>query len=553
MTKIGTVIAGRYEILKEIGHGGMSTVYLANDTHMNRNWAVKEVAKEGTDRNEKVFSNNPVAEAHLLKRLDHPFLPRITDIIDNDTTFYIIMDFIEGESLDKVLKEYGAQPEERVIEWAMQICDVLSYLHNQKPPIIYRDMKPENLMLKPNGNICIIDFGIAREYKEQNLSDTIALGTPGYAAPEQYNGQTDQRSDIYALGMTMCHLLTGVYPARGDGYMPVRQYNPALSEGIEAIINKCVEPAAEKRYQSCAELLVDLQSPDKVTWGWRRQLKRRIRIFGAAAGLAVLLGTAGLALHFSAVHLNNEDYDSKINTSDPAGYYEAVEIYPGRTAAYEKLVAYCKTHDTENDAIDKLGNQVQRNAAALDPASPEVAALYYDIGKLYFAEYDGALKARAVNAKDFFKTAAGTAAKFDKKEIAACYEAICKFMTSQSTTEEHTLADYTTLFQEIDDAMAVVEKASDSEANYDKISLYYVTILLLQDQSRYMAGVGFEESTALQSMERAYEKSMAITSTLPYVTQLQDKLRSAYPDFVVAVQSNYNEVAKRQNGGGGNG
>lgn len=553
MTKIGTVIAGRYEILKEIGHGGMSTVYLANDTHMNRNWAVKEVAKEGTDRNEKVFSNNPVAEAHLLKRLDHPFLPRITDIIDNDTTFYIIMDFIEGESLDKVLKEYGAQPEERVIEWAMQICDVLSYLHNQKPPIIYRDMKPENLMLKPNGNICIIDFGIAREYKEQNLSDTIALGTPGYAAPEQYNGQTDQRSDIYALGMTMCHLLTGVYPARGDGYMPVRQYNPALSEGIEAIINKCVEPAAEKRYQSCAELLVDLQSPDKVTWGWRRQLKRRIRIFGAAAGLAVLLGTAGLALHFSAVHLNNEDYDSKINTSDPAGYYEAVEIYPGRTAAYEKLVAYYKTHDTENDAIDKLGNQVQRNAAALDPASPEVAALYYDIGKLYFAEYDGALKARAVNAKDFFKTAAGTAAKFDKKEIAACYEAICKFMTSQSTTEEHTLADYTTLFQEIDDAMAVVEKASDSEANYDKISLYYVTILLLQDQSRYMAGVGFEESTALQSMERAYEKSMAITSTLPYVTQLQDKLRSAYPDFVAAVQSNYNEVAKRQNGGGGNG
>lgn len=97
---------------------------------------------------------------------------------------------------------------------------------------------------------------------------------------------------------------------------------------------------------------------------------------------------------------------------------------------------------------------------------------------------------------------------------------------SEQRRRSHTLADYTTLFQEIDDAMAVVEKASDSEANYDKISLYYVTILLLQDQSRYMAGVGFEESTALQSMERAYEKSMAITSTLPYVTQLQDKLRS---------------------------
>ena len=250
MTEIGTVIEGKYEILKEIGRGGMSFVYLAMDTHLNRNWAVKEVKKKGTGKNDEIVVNSLLAEANMVKKLDHPALPRIVDIIDNGVTIYIIMDYIEGESLDKVLEEYGAQPEEQVIAWAMQICDVLSYLHSQKPPIIYRDMKPANLMLKPNGNISIIDFGIAREYKEQNLADTTVLGTKGYAPPEQYSGQTDARSDIYALGMTMHHLLTGVDPRSGEAYVPVRQWNPELSEGIEFIINKCVEPVAENRYQN---------------------------------------------------------------------------------------------------------------------------------------------------------------------------------------------------------------------------------------------------------------------------------------------------------------
>ena len=159
MTEIGTVIAGKYEILKEVGRGGMSVVYLAMDTHLNRNWAVKEIRKTGKTKNDEIIENSILVEANLIKRLDHPALPRIVDIIDNGETIYIVMDFIEGESLDKILSEYGAQPEEKVIEWAMQVCDVLSYLHSQKPPIIYRDMKPANLMLKPNGNICIIDFG----------------------------------------------------------------------------------------------------------------------------------------------------------------------------------------------------------------------------------------------------------------------------------------------------------------------------------------------------------------------------------------------------------
>lgn len=232
MAEIGSVIAGKYEILTEIGHGGMSVVYLAMDTHLNKQWAVKEIRKKGNGRNDEVIVNSLLAEANMMKRLDHPSLPRIVDIIDNGVTIFVVMDYIEGESLDKILAEYGAQPEELVVGWAKQLCDALSYLHSQKPPIIYRDMKPANVMLKPEGNIKIIDFGIAREYKEQNLADTTVLGTKGYAPPEQYSGQTDARSDIFALGMTMHHLLTGIDPRTGEAYAPVRMWNPEVSEGV---------------------------------------------------------------------------------------------------------------------------------------------------------------------------------------------------------------------------------------------------------------------------------------------------------------------------------
>ena len=161
MTQIGAVIDGKYEILKEIGRGGMSIVYLAMDKRLNKQWAVKEIKRKGNGKNDEIVVNSLLAEANLMKRLDHPALPRIVDIIENGVTIYVVMDYIEGESLDKILNEYGAQPEELVVGWAKQLCDALGYLHSQKPPIIYRDMKPANVMLKPEGNIKIIDFGIA--------------------------------------------------------------------------------------------------------------------------------------------------------------------------------------------------------------------------------------------------------------------------------------------------------------------------------------------------------------------------------------------------------
>ena len=178
MLQIGSIIDGKYKILNKIGQGGMSVVYLAVNERANKQWAIKEVRKDGV-QNFEVVKQGLIAETDLLKKLNHPNLPSIIDVIDGDGTFLIVMDYIEGKSLNSILQEQGAQKQEDVVEWAKQLCDVLGYLHSRKPPIIYRDMKPANVMLKPDGRVMLIDFGIAREFKENRVADTVCLGNPG--------------------------------------------------------------------------------------------------------------------------------------------------------------------------------------------------------------------------------------------------------------------------------------------------------------------------------------------------------------------------------------
>lgn len=550
MTAVGSVVDGKYEILKEIGRGGMSVVYLAMDKRLNKQWAVKEILKKSNGQNDEIVVNSLLAEANMIKRLDHPALPRIVDIIDNGASLYVVMDYIEGESIDKIIKAEGPQPEEMVIEWAKQICDAMSYLHSQKPPIIYRDMKPANVMLKPERDIIkIIDFGIAREYKEAKLADTTVLGTKGYASPEAYTGQTDARSDIFSIGMTMHHMLTGIDPRNAEAYAPVRNWRPELSEGIEIIIDRCVEPAAENRYQTCADLLYDLQHPELITKGFKAKQKRKAASFFTTLGLSILFFIIGIVLNLTAINMNNQDYDNKLASSNPDEYYAAIEIYPDRYEAYDKLIEFYKNSpNTTNTDITKIGNIIEKHVEDLDVNDDDVADLYYDLGKLYISNYDDVFKGRAIVAEKYLEVAVNSEADFEKKEIAQCYYSICQFMTKQSVTAEHSLADYNELFKEIDSTMKIVDAADDSEANYDKISLYYVTMLLINDQAEYMAGVGFKREEALKLVEDLYEKSNAITSTLESVNDLKDKVSTSYPLFTDNINAKYNEVEKRQQG-----
>jgi len=297
VAEVGTIIEGKYEVLKLIGKGGMSKVYLAMDQNLNKQWAVKEIEKKARDKNNEVVIQSAMAEANMMKKLDHPSLPRIVDIIDKPDVIYVVMDYIEGEPLSNVLNKRGAQPQETVIQWAKDLCKVLDYLHTQDPPIIYRDMKPANVMLQPNGNVKLIDFGIAREYKEQNLADTVSLGTKGYAAPEQFGGrgQTDARTDVYCLGVTLYHLITGQNPCEPPYEIyPIRYWNPQLSSGLESVIQKCTQLNPEDRYQSCAELLYALNHYDEMDEAYRRAQKKKLGIFLGTVAASVLCLAVGI-------------------------------------------------------------------------------------------------------------------------------------------------------------------------------------------------------------------------------------------------------------------
>lgn len=259
------LIDGKYRIQKRIGIAGPVEVYLAMNEHINQVCAVKACGKTGKNTMVRELILN---EALAMMKLNHPAIPKIYDIVEDESRTYVIREYIQGETLNTILKNYGAQPVDRVMDWTKQLCDVLGYLHGLNPPHIYRDMKPANVLLQPDGRIKLIDFETMRLYDETKNRDTTILGTKGYAAPEQYGGagQTDARADIFGLGMTMHYLLTGVDPI-DPPYItqPIRKINPALPAQLEAIIQKCIEPDREKRYQTIDSLLKALNGEPEPT------------------------------------------------------------------------------------------------------------------------------------------------------------------------------------------------------------------------------------------------------------------------------------------------
>lgn len=413
MLEIGSLVDGKYKILNKVGQGGMSVVYLAMNEKANKQWAVKEVRKDGVLDFESV-KQGLVAETDILKKLNHPNLPSIIDVIDTDESFIIIMDYIQGNSLNKALDEFGAQPQENVIEWAKQLCDVLGYLHTRQPAIIYRDMKPANIMLKPDGNVTLIDFGTAREFKEKNLADTTCLGTVGYAAPEQFGGmgQTDARTDIYCLGATLYHLVTGMNPCEPPYEIkPIREINPALSSGLERIIQKCTQRDPNDRYQSAAELMYALEHYNEIDDIYRKKQKKKLWKFLIPTILTFVFAAVSVWGYVSAENKKKENYDFIVaNASSVNDYYEAIVTDPTRTDAYlgtddhDGLIKFLindgELTSEENGALSKLrGGLDDTNMSGysttvkvldeLEKADPKgYSDVCYEIGEAYLFYYN---------------------------------------------------------------------------------------------------------------------------------------------------------------------
>lgn len=413
MTREGTVLDGKYEIWKEVGRGGMSIVYLARDKRLNKQWAVKEIKNDGT-KSTKTLLKGLEREANILKNVDHPVLPRIVDIINQEGVIYVVMDFIEGETISDRLKKEGAQPQELVIEWGLQLASALEYLHNMNPPVIYRDMKPSNVMIKPEGGVKLIDFGTAKEYDVENNADTTALGTRGYAAPEQFGDSkgrgiynTDERTDIYNLGATLYHIVTGMNPCEPPYEIrPIREWNPSLSTGLEKILLKCTQADPKDRYKNCSELMYALQHYNELDDEYKKKNKKKMIGFAAAVALTVAAGITSFVGYSGLQRIKLDNYNTYIETGNSyrveGNYAEAAEQYKrafeldGRDSeAYDKYIQVYvdAANDISEDGIGSLdletglnvvANRIKSGYDGVDK-NPEVL---YKLAITYFDELD---------------------------------------------------------------------------------------------------------------------------------------------------------------------
>ncbi|MEQ8168623.1 MAG: tetratricopeptide repeat protein [Candidatus Eremiobacterota bacterium] len=259
----GTLLVNRYKIIRLVKSGGMGAVYCAEDRNLGKTCAIKELLSfpHSTEKERLYAIDKFQSEAKTLANLHHISLPRVYDYFTIGDRYYLTMDFIEGKDLLAVLKERGnpGLPEKDVIKWAIEICDVLSYLHSRSPVILYRDLKPSNIMLrKSDEKVILIDFGIAKAIQDDTNPKT-AIGTMGYISPEQFRGMAEAASDIYSLGSTMSHLLTGVMPIPFT-YEPVKKRIPELSDDIELIIKKTLDIKPENRFSSAEEMKKSLLS-----------------------------------------------------------------------------------------------------------------------------------------------------------------------------------------------------------------------------------------------------------------------------------------------------
>lgn len=410
MLKVGDLIDGKYKILNEIGRGGMSTVYLAINEKANKPWAVKEVRKNGIS-NRELVKQSLMVEINLLKKLKHKGLPSIVDIIDQQDNYLIVMDYIEGITLENIMQEEGVQPQEKVVDWAIQLCDVLQYLHTRKPAIIYRDMKPSNIMLRSDGSVVLIDFGTAREFKERHVEDTTCLGTQGYAAPEQFGGmgQTDERTDIYSLGATMYRLVTGHNPSEPPYEMyPITHWNPRLSTGLGGIIAKCTSKDPKSRYQSVQEVRYALEHYRDLDLDSIRRYRRNLRILLAAGGMTVMLFGASGVSYAAADHMQKDEYAYNLeagrrspNKQDSIAFYQkAIQTDCAGEEAYDQLLTLFTQDgvldEQEEKVLLQLSISVDKYLERYKMQNPDgYAGLCYRIGSSYWYYYEHEEKRQA--------------------------------------------------------------------------------------------------------------------------------------------------------------
>ncbi len=252
MLDIGHMLDKKYEVIRMLGRGGMGKVYLCKNTRLGNFWAIKEVLQD-------TENIDVLTEAIILKNLKHPGIRRIVDIFFENKKLYMVQDYVEGQTLKEYVKVNGRLKAEKICQITSDLCDIIGYLHSLNPAIIYRDIKPSNIMITPDGKVILIDFGISKVYEADISHDTVCTGSNGYAAPEQYGlGKCCTQTDIYGIGMIIYFMIKGKAPFTGVEPLFDENYDSNNDENFKKIIQQCVKIDIKDRYSSVEALKDDI-------------------------------------------------------------------------------------------------------------------------------------------------------------------------------------------------------------------------------------------------------------------------------------------------------
>lgn len=526
MAKIGNeIIDSKYEILKLLNTGGMnSAIYLALDKKLNRQWAIKKVRKSSSQTTSMLM-----AEASIMKNLDHPMLPRIVGIEEDLKFFYIIMDFVQGENLKTVVTSSGPQAQDTVVSWGVKLCDVLTYLHGKG--IVYRDMKPANIMLSPDGNIKLIDFGIAREYKENASEDTTALGTEGYAAPEQYEGkgQTDARTDVYGMGITLFQLLTGVNPSSyQENIFSIRLQNPNLSSGLDKIILKCTNKDPKKRYQSTEELKKALLNYRKLDDKFLKKQKKVIKKFFTLLGLSTLCFVIAGGSFIASYFQKNNRYSALLSgVPSKANIIKAIDVKPSETAGYVALLNYYGKEIDQNE-LSEFSHIYGEHREDIT----EIEDVSMIAGEKILGSYsEKSIRAKLVAGEPYFNAAS------KKYSSAKIYVSMAKFYRAyimqddSAIVKEPTKKDYEKLLRGISDILKENEKLDSDDKHSIMLASDQLILGLLSENADAMREQKISKSD-LTSIVSGVEKNLDSINTR--VKVLKEKKEAVKASIVTA-------------------
>lgn len=512
--KEGTIVGGKYRICRLIGRGGASCVYLAEDVRLGARWAVKEVFPERMADAKSLAG--VIAEARLMKSLSHPALPRIVDLIYGEVSILIVMDFIDGTPLDRVLAAEGLPNAATAMEWTIQIAEILDYLHSLDPPVIYRDLKPANLILESGGRIRLIDFNAARRYRPGKARDTEPLGTRGYAPPEQYGkAQTDARSDLYALGVT------------------IKEFCGSDRSGVLwQAARRCTEKNPADRFGSAAELISFLKSKKVRSVSEEKIGSARLVLLTLILSAIFLIG--GIFFRALSTFTVEAAYRQALigdQTASPQEreerLYDAIRTEPEKADAYLALIAfYEKQRKIDEDQSRRLLSCLLENARALGVPEADTAAeipgkiaaekvsaqsceILYRAAMLHFFAYcgsggdlsDGARRALASDSLFLTLSELSPADEAAGRMVqqSVCFHRVCSFLSEYASNltylSDPDASDLAELLSAADGCVHSIVSGEASPSQYAALSILFEIAGVLRE---YRDGIAKNDACKTQ-------------------------------------------------------